>query len=133
MRKLNRGDMVRNEEECCEINGRLNLPGTVEAELKKTGGLDSLMDSLPRIEQLAARSSVHQALSDPVRLLILHALARCDLCPCLLKEITRQSDSKLSYHLNVLESAGLIESYPQKKWRIYVLTAQGRPLVQEGA
>jgi ArsR family transcriptional regulator len=56
---------------------------------------------------------------------------RCSLCPCLLKEITELSDSKLSYHLNILEKVKLIESFSQKKWRIYVLTELGKSWMKD--
>ncbi len=119
-------ETVRNEEECCEINGRLNLPASIEHELERGGGLASLIDGLPDESALKDAAEMHQALSDPIRLKIMHALVRCDLCPCLMKEITSLSDSKLSYHLNVLEEAKLIESIPQKKWRIYSITELGK-------
>ena len=121
-----RGAIVKNEEECCQINGRLNLPASIKDDLEKIGGLESLLAGLPEAEELQGRSKVHQALSDPARLRILAALMRCDLCPCILKEVVKQSDSKLSYHLDVLEGAGLITSVPQKKWRIYSITELGR-------
>jgi ArsR family transcriptional regulator, arsenate/arsenite/antimonite-responsive transcriptional repressor len=120
---------VRNEEECCQIGGQLNLPSAVAEELDRAGGLDAVLESLPSDEELARRSAMYQALSDPMRVRIMCALMKCALCPCLFKEMTDLSDSRLSYHLNVLEEAGLIMSRPQKKWRIYVLTDRGRALL----
>ncbi len=60
------------------------------------------------------------------RLKILYALKFCDLCPCVLKEYLKISDSRLSYHLSVLEDAGLVISYPEKNWKIYSITNLGR-------
>ena len=65
-----------------------------------------------------------------MRVRIMYSLKRCTLCSCLLKEMTALSDSRLSYHLNVLEEAALIISKPQKKWRIYALTDRGRALLE---
>jgi ArsR family transcriptional regulator len=118
--------VVRNEDECCVIDGKLNIPASILKQLDKAGGLKCIIDKIPSVNGLRAISSAHQALADPVRIRILHSLAQCDLCPCLLKTITGLPDSKLSYHLNVLEEAWLISSYPQKKWRIYGLTKKGK-------
>jgi len=123
--KVHKG-VVRNEDECCVINGKLNLPASILRQLDKAGGLKRIIDKIPSTNGLKAISSAHQALADAVRIRILHSLAQCDLCPCLLKTITGLPDSKLSYHLNVLEEAGLISSFPQKKWRIYALTEEGK-------
>lgn len=113
--------------ECC-ANG-MNLPEEMETALRRQGGLEGLRKLVPDRESLAPRSNQYKALSDPIRLQILHALSIIDLCPCILKELTTLSDSKLSYHLNILEGAGMITSSPRKRWRIYMLTAQGRELM----
>ncbi|QLH74597.1 MAG: winged helix-turn-helix transcriptional regulator [Methanomassiliicoccales archaeon] len=85
-----------------------------------------LKKKLPDNEHLSNQAKLFQAMSDPKRLQILHALMRTDLCPCVLKDITGLSDSKLSYHLNILEGEGLIESSPRHRWRIYFITEKGR-------
>jgi ArsR family transcriptional regulator len=102
----------------------------MEEALQQQGGLDRLRGVIPSKESLTPEAKVFNALSDPIRLQILHALKVIDLCPCLLKDITELSDSKLSYHLNILETAGLIASSPRKRWRIYMLTEQGRSLIK---
>jgi DNA-binding transcriptional ArsR family regulator len=114
----------RTKKECC--SDPLNLPDELEVALQKYGGLDGLKQIVPDRESLESDGIVFNALSDPIRLQILHALDFVDLCPCVLKEITGLSDSKLSYHLNVLENAKLIGSGPQRKWRMYVITDLGR-------
>jgi ArsR family transcriptional regulator len=121
--------VIKDEERCCEVDGKLNLPTSVRENLDRAGGLDSLADDLPALAELEERSKIHQALSDPARLRLLEALNRCDLCPCVLKAITGQSDSKLSYHLEVLEEIGLVRSAPEKKWRIYSITELGRRML----
>jgi ArsR family transcriptional regulator len=111
------------------VDGKLNLPSSIRESLERAGGLDSLSESLPGGEAIEERSKVHQALSDPARLRILAALDRCDLCPCVLKTIVDQSDSRLSYHLEVLVEVGLVAWRPEKKWRIYSITPLGRQMI----
>ncbi len=113
--------------ECC--TDRKNLPEEMEAALLQQGGMKGLRSRIPNKESLVLEAKVFNALSDPIRLQVLHALSVTDLCPCLLKEIAELSDSKLSYHLNILEEAGLISSSPRNRWRIYMLTAQGRSFI----
>jgi len=115
--------------ECCTDS--MNLPEEMEAALLQQGGLERLKEIIPNKESLVPEAKVFNALSDPIRLQILHALRVIDLCPCLLKNIAELSDSKLSYHLNILEEASLIVSSPRKRWRIYMLTDQGRSLIKD--
>jgi DNA-binding transcriptional ArsR family regulator len=42
------------------------------------------------------------------------------------KEITGTSDSKLSYHLRILESERMICAKRVKSWRVYSITRRGR-------
>lgn len=114
------------KEKCCTTEGGLNLPEEVEKDLCRLGGLEELIDSLPDEKGLRKVAIQNNALSDLIRLRILAALARCDLCPCVLKEITGLSDSRLSYHLNVLEETGLVSQSSKGRWRIYRLTEEGR-------
>jgi DNA-binding transcriptional ArsR family regulator len=117
-----------NKKECC--TDVLNLPEEMERSLRQHGGLGGLRRLVPDKEGLASEAERFQAVSDPIRLQILHALLVIDLCPCILKEITELSDSRLSYHLNILEEAKLISSSPRKKWRIYMITERGRSLIE---
>ncbi|MDW5564336.1 MAG: winged helix-turn-helix domain-containing protein [Methanomassiliicoccus sp.] len=112
------------KKECCD--NVMNLPEEMEEAIQEVGGLDGLKGRIPERQELTAEGKLHQALSDPIRLQILHSLAVMDLCPCILKEITGLIDSKLSYHLNILEEEGLICSSPRHKWRIYYLTDRGK-------
>ncbi len=115
-------------EECCTDS--LHLPEEMEAALHQLGGMDRLKERIPSKGDLASDARTFHALSDPIRLQIMHALRIVNLCPCLLKEITELSDSKLSYHLNILERAGLIASSPRKRWRIYMLTPSGKKWIR---
>jgi ArsR family transcriptional regulator len=111
---------------CCGKNGvPLELPQTVTLQLSKLGGLSKLIRRLPRESMVKGMARRHQALSDSVRLRVLYALSMMDLCPCILKQIAGLSDSKLSYHLNVLERAGLVSSRRTKNWMIYSITSLG--------
>lgn len=116
-----------NKKDCC--TDVLNLPEEMEKSLLNQGGLEGLRRLVPDKEGLGSEAERFQAVSDPIRLQILHALLVIDLCPCILKEITELSDSRLSYHLNILEKARLISSSPRKKWRIYMITERGRSLI----
>ena len=115
------------KKECCK--DVMNLPEEMEAALRQQGGLGELKKLVPSKMELASEAERFHAVSDPIRLQILHALLVIDLCPCLLKEITELTDSGLSYHLSILEEAKLISSSPRKRWRVYVLTEQGRKLI----
>jgi DNA-binding transcriptional ArsR family regulator len=121
-----KGKGMKAKEKCGTPGGFPCLPEEVETILRQLGGLDRLIESLPADKALDKLAFVHSALSDPVRLRILSSLAKCDLCPCVLKEITKLSDSSLSYHLNVLEEAGLVSQSAYRRWRIYRLTEEGR-------
>jgi ArsR family transcriptional regulator len=89
------------------------------------GGVTGLMGRLPDPANLEWSSRVHHALSEPLRLRILHALAIQPLCVCVIKEIAGIADSKLSYHLNQLKKADLIVGEQQGSWIIYRLTPLG--------
>lgn len=102
-----------------------SLPDEVEDAILEIGGLEKLSSQIPKSSELDHQLTVHKALADVTRLKILWALKCCDLCPCVLKEYLKISDSKLSYHLSVLEEAGLVSSYPKKNWRIFSITIAG--------
>ena len=108
------------------------LPPEVDCQLAQMGGVTGLVDRLPDTEPLAAASLVHHALSEPLRLRVVHALAIQPLCVCVIKEIVGIADSKLSYHLNQLKKAGLIEGEQQGSWIIYHLTPLGQRCVASG-
>jgi ArsR family transcriptional regulator len=117
---------VQNKEKRRVCKSVLNLPMEVEAELRRVGGLGHIVENLPEICDLEANANLYHAPADANRLRILNSLWQCNLCPCILKEVTTLSDSKLSYHLNTLEEAKLIKSFPRRRWRTYVLTELGK-------
>lgn len=119
---------IAKRNDCC--TDMLNLPEEMRGAVDQKGGLVGLKSLVPERRDLMSEAQTFQALSEPIRLQIMHALLLIDLCPCLLKEITGLSDSKLSYHLNILEEAKLIVASPRKKWRIYMLTEYGRSWIK---
>jgi predicted transcriptional regulator len=103
------------------------LPQEVAEAIAEIGGLDRLLNAI-RPEEIKAQANLHRILSDETRLTILQAIKQCDICPCVLKVSMKISDSRLSYHLMVLEEAGLITSYKKKNWKIYKITEKGRSI-----
>lgn len=101
------------------------IPQEVSDSLEAVGGVPGLLGRLPEPSQIERASQIHHALSEPLRLRILHALAVQPLCVCVIKEIAGIADSKLSYHLNQLKKAELIEGEQQGSWIIYHLTPLG--------
>ncbi len=102
------------------------LPDEVAEAIDEMGGLDKLACSIPRPEDIAIEADFHHLLSDRTRLTILYSIGCCDMCPCILKEYLKISDSRLSYHLAVLEKHGLVSSFPKKNWRIFRITEAGK-------
>lgn len=101
------------------------MPRSVASALDEVGGIRGLTQRIPSEAKLRKDAGRHQSLADHTRLRILWALSTMDLCPCVLKVITGMPDSKLSYHLRILESARLIKSKRTKNWRIYSITREG--------
>ena len=120
--------MVSKEVEsiCCGKNGKpLELPRAVTLQLSRLGGLRKLLEQLPEESRIRRIAEGHQALSDPIRLRLMWALSLADLCPCVLKQISKLPDSKLSYHLRILEESGLVSSRRTRNWMIYSITPLG--------
>jgi len=118
------------EEEC---SVRCEIPEVIRDDLVQIGGIPGLKTRLPSPERIGEISATHHALSDPVRVSILHLLAVQPLCVCVIRECIGVSGSKLSYHLNVLKENGLIVSEQQGYWMIYQLTKKGRIFAEEPA
>ena len=103
----------------------VTIPDPIKADCERKGGVQGIKKLLPSSKVLEKKSQVFQALSDPIRLKILLALSEQPLCVCLIKEIVKISDSKLSYHLGVLKDAKLIIGKKQGSWIIYYPTENG--------
>ena len=83
------------------------------------------MQEVPSDGRLKKEAKGHQSLAAHTRLKILWAISKMDLCPCVLKVVAGVSDSKLSYHLRVLEEAGMVRSRRIKNWMLYSVTNLG--------
>lgn len=104
-----------------------NLPEEVSEAISESGGLNHLLSAI-KPNEIKADAALHRILSDETRLAILRSIRQCDMCPCVLKVLMNISDSRLSYHLMVLEEAGLVKSYKKKNWKIYSITERGRSI-----
>ena len=108
------------------------IPEAVQSDLCRIGGVEGLVEQVPPLEELVRRSGIYRALSDPIRLTILHLLSGQPLCVCVIKEVLAIGDSNLSYHLNVLKQSGLVASAQAGNWLIYRLTDEGRRYLERG-
>ena len=120
---------------CCTV--KLNrvkkedrdLPDPVRLELDRVGGFKTLAKRIPAKKDLEEKSTLHHALSDPLRLTILYLLRDQPLCVCVINHFMRIADSKLSYHLTILKESRLIEGQYHGNWIIYSLTDVGRSAI----
>lgn len=79
-----------------------------------------LAPARPAVVDLAARFAL---LSDPLRLQIVTALAREQLCTCHLIDITGAKQTTVSHHLRTLREAGVIEGRPDGRFTWYRLAS----------
>jgi len=105
---------------------RTEIPESIQRSLDTIGGISGLCAYVPDDTVIRQISGIHHALSDPVRIRILHLVGVQPLCVCVIKACIGIADSKLSYHLTVLKKAGLIEGSQQGNWIIYSITDTGR-------
>jgi DNA-binding transcriptional ArsR family regulator len=110
---------------CCPAPTALSMPPSVASGLTDYGGIRGLTQEVPSETRLKKEAKRHQSLADHTRLKILWAISKMDLCPCVLKVVAGVSDSKLSYHLRVLEEAGMVRSRRIKNWMLYSVTNLG--------
>lgn len=107
----------------------MQVPDTVAQRVQELGGLDNISKKAINQKRIKDLSQFFHAASDPIRVKILCLLDISALCVCLIKEILDISDSKLSYHLSTLKSAGLISDQRQKNFYIYRITPLGKRLL----
>ncbi|OPZ82805.1 MAG: HTH-type transcriptional repressor AseR [bacterium ADurb.Bin429] len=65
--------------------------------------------------------TIHQALSDPLRILIMRLLMERELCVCELVRALEEPQYKVSRHLAVLKNAGLVRDWREGTWMHYEL------------
>jgi ArsR family transcriptional regulator len=111
----------------------MGIPEIIECDLKEVGGVAGLNKQLPPKKTIERISSIHQALSDPVRITILFLLTVQPLCVCVIKECIGISGSKLSYHLNIMKENELVDCEQQGNWSIYKITEKGKKYAHESA
>jgi len=101
------------------------IPEPIREELDRMGGFDALAGRIPATDELEKKSRIYHALSDPLRLTILHLVKGQPLCVCVINQFMRIADSKLSYHLTILRESGLVEGEYHGNWIIYRITDEG--------
>ena len=116
-----------------ECRARCEIPDVIRDDLVRIGGISGLKSRLPSPERISGISATHHALSDPVRIMILHLLSVQPLCVCVIRECIGVSGSKLSYHLNIMKENGLITADQQGNWIIYRITEKGRIFAENPA
>jgi DNA-binding transcriptional ArsR family regulator len=109
-----------------EQNANQSIPDEVQESLRTCGGIEGLGGLIRDDEALREKASVHRALADPLRLKILILLTVRPLCVCVIRAVLGIADSKLSYHLAVLKTAGFVTGEKQGTWIIYRITEKGR-------
>ena len=88
-------------------------------------GLEGLLAALPDDTTIARVRAFHHACADVYRIKILEMLRVQPLCVCIIREALGISKSKLSYHLKILQEAGMITGTAKGTWIIYELTEYG--------
>ena len=116
------------KKKCCDF--ARDLPDPIQDELIKQGGIEGLLTRIPDPAALHATSRFHQALADPIRLMVMYALLSQPLCVCVIKGVVRIADSKLSYHLSILKEQDFISGHQQGNWIIYQITDRGRQALE---
>ena len=115
---------------CCDDEKAMDIPDQIQKELEEMGGFDALAGRIPPQAELAEKSRVYHALSDPLRLKILYLIRDQPLCVCVINRFMHLAGSKLSYHLNILKESGLVEGEYHGNWIIYSLTDTGEKIIR---
>ena len=83
-----------------------------------------LIHSLPMIRtgtDTAQAAAWFHALSDETRLEVVRLLSRGERCVCELQEALGAAQSRLSFHLKTLKTAGLVSDRREGRWVYYAL------------
>ena len=78
--------------------------------------LRKMADEVYSRQELARAANFFKALSDPVRLKMVGMLLERELCACELKVALNLSQPTISYHINMLERAGILEREKTGRW-----------------
>lgn len=109
----------------------LSIPREIADSLCSCGGVEGLIEQLPPDRMFEQMQGRYKACADPVRLKILALLMDQPLCVCVIKAVVKIADSKLSYHLNILKKAGMIEGEQQGQYIIYRITDKARTFLDQ--
>ncbi len=88
------------------------------------------MDNSLTAPPLAVIHGFH-ALSEPLRLKILHLLRERELCVCDLSTSLGIAQSKLSFHLKTLKDAQLVQTRQEGRWIYYRLNLSQFLILEE--
>jgi ArsR family transcriptional regulator len=84
-----------------------------------TENMNTDLNHNPQLDTLA---QTFKALSEPVRLRIIHLLMQRDsLCVCDLVSVLELNQSTVSRHLSYLKNAGIVTSWREGTWMHYAL------------
>jgi ArsR family transcriptional regulator len=88
------------------------------------------MDML-KTQNLPATALLFHALSDPTRLELVRMLAGGERCVCELTGAMGAAQSRLSFHLKTLKSAGLVSDRKDGRWVYYSLNQEALAAIGE--
>ncbi len=108
-----------------EPSGCSEIPAEALETIAGQGGLEGILSALPDDEIIARIRAFHCACADICRVKIIEMLRVQPLCVCIIREALRISKSRLSYHLKILQDAGMISGTAKGTWIIYELTEYG--------
>lgn len=72
-----------------------------------------------------------KAFADPTRLKVIEILREGEKCVCVLTEKLNMPQSTLSYHMKILQDAGIVTRTEIGKWSHYALSDEGRKNAME--
>ncbi len=99
---------------------------------KHRNELIELAKSFLQNENLRKEVQIFKSLADPNRLTIIKLLKAREMCVCELTIALSLSQPTISYHLNMLENAGIIRGRSRGKWNFYSLTdGLGKKLLEK--
>lgn len=106
-------------------SGCSEIPAEALETIAEHGGLEGLLSALPDDLTVARVRAFHHACADVYRIKIIEMLRIQPLCACIVREVLGISKSKLSYHLKILQEAGMITGTAKGTWIVYELTEYG--------
>lgn len=105
---------------CCS-----EIPAGALEMIAAQGGLEGLLSAIPDDVAIARVRAFHHACADVYRVKIIEMLRVQPLCACIIREALGITKSKLSYHLKILQKAGMITGTAKGTWIVYELTEYG--------